>query len=90
MNIKFAAAFALTVVAASVWSGTVFLYPIGGGTQSASLIDEVVKVKAKGVGADKAEAPKDAYRDAVETAVGREVQPNVRSIVVEQIQWFPA
>ncbi len=55
MNIKFAAAFALTVVAASVWSGTVFLYPIGGGTQSASSIDEVVKVKAKGVGADKAE-----------------------------------
>jgi len=31
---------------------------------------EVVKVKGRGVGADKAEALKDAYRDAVERAVG--------------------
>ena len=70
MNIKFAVAFALTVVAASVWSGTISLSPIGGDTQSASSADEVVKVKAKGVGADKTEALKDAYRDAVERAVG--------------------
>ena len=31
---------------------------------------EVVKVKGRGVGADKTEALKDAYRDAVERAVG--------------------
>jgi len=31
---------------------------------------EIVKVKGRGVGADKAEALKDAYRDAVERAVG--------------------
>ena len=31
---------------------------------------EIVKVKGQGVGADKAEALKDAYRDAVERAVG--------------------
>ena len=31
---------------------------------------EIVKVRGKGVGADKAEALKDAYRDAVERAVG--------------------
>ena len=31
---------------------------------------EIVKVKGRGVGADKAEAVKDAYRDAVERAVG--------------------
>lgn len=70
MNIKFAVVFALAVVAASVWSGTISLSPIGGDTQSASSADEVVKVKAKGVGADKTEALKDAYRDAVERAVG--------------------
>lgn len=70
MNIKFTVAFALAVVAASVWSGTISLSPIGGDTQSASSADEVVKVKAKGVGADKTEALKDAYRDAVERAVG--------------------
>lgn len=70
MNIKFIVAFALAVVAASVWSGTISLSPIGGDTQSASSADEVVKVKAKGVGADKTEALKDAYRDAVERAVG--------------------
>ena len=31
---------------------------------------EIVKVKGRGVGTDKAEALKDAYRDAVERAVG--------------------
>ncbi|MCR4664164.1 MAG: hypothetical protein K5660_02220 [Paludibacteraceae bacterium] len=31
---------------------------------------EIVKVMGRGVGADKAEALKDAYRDAVERAVG--------------------
>ena len=31
---------------------------------------EIVKVKGRGIGADKAEALKDAYRDAVERAVG--------------------
>ena len=31
---------------------------------------EIVKVKGRGVGADKTEALKDAYRDAVERAVG--------------------
>ena len=31
---------------------------------------EIVKVRGKGVGADKAEALKDAYRGAVERAVG--------------------
>jgi len=31
---------------------------------------EIVKVRGRGVGADKTEALKDAYRDAVERAVG--------------------
>ena len=31
---------------------------------------EIVKVKGRGVGTDKTEALKDAYRDAVERAVG--------------------
>ena len=48
---------------------TVSLSPLGGSGASATA-DDTVKVQGRGVGTTKAEALKDAYRDAVERAIG--------------------
>ena len=67
---------AVAVVGAGAFAqGTVSLSPLGvaGNAEqqpAASDADDTVKVKGRGVGATKVEALKDAYRDAVEQAVG--------------------
>lgn len=66
---------AIVAIAVStlVWGETIALSPIGGATTSASesaSVSDVVKVRGKGVGTTRDEALKDAYRDAVERAVG--------------------
>ena len=48
---------------------TVSLAPLGGRGASATA-DDTVKVQGRGVGATKEEALKDAYRDAIERAIG--------------------
>ena len=70
-----------TIVAVAVLLAAVFAFARPGrsrsvatetkGSSLCSTADaEIVKVKGRGVGADRAEALKDAYRDAVERAVG--------------------
>lgn len=65
------AALAASAVVGVAHGKTVSLSPLGGSGASA-MADEgdTVKVKGRGVGATKADALKDAYRDAVERAVG--------------------
>ena len=48
---------------------TVSLSPLGG-TGASATADDTVKVQGRGVGTTKAEALKDAYRDAIERAIG--------------------
>ena len=48
---------------------TVSLSPLGGSGASAT-VDDTVKVQGRGVGTTKEEALKDAYRDAIERAIG--------------------
>ena len=51
--------------------GTASIVPIGAGsTETAAAATDTVKVQGKGSGITRAEALKDAYRDAVERAVG--------------------
>ncbi|MCQ2390405.1 MAG: hypothetical protein MJ240_03175 [Kiritimatiellae bacterium] len=60
---------ALSLTVTPVIADTFSLAPVGGGAAAGAEVD-LVKVRGKGVGATKAEALKDAYRDAVERAVG--------------------
>ena len=58
-------------VAVAVMLAATFAFARTGGSRTVATDDtEVVKVKGRGVGTDKTEALKDAYRDAVERAVG--------------------
>lgn len=70
VKIKLLAIFGSMLCTASLLGESFSLAPIGGGEKPALRANDVVKVKGKGVGANKAEALKDAYRDAVERAVG--------------------
>lgn len=65
----------IAVIAVSMLAGgeTIPLSPIGGAAgpaQDSSAVSDVVKVRGKGIGTTRDEALKDAYRDAVERAVG--------------------
>ena len=65
------AALAASAVIGAAYGKTVSLSPLGGGGAAVSADEgDTVKVKGRGVGTTEAEALKDAYRDAVERAVG--------------------
>lgn len=70
MNFRVVAAFGLSI--ASVWASaeTISLAPVGGDAKTEVSSADVVKVRGKGIGTTRDEALKDAYRDAVERAVG--------------------
>ena len=70
VKIKLLAIFGSMLCTASLLGESFSLAPIGGGEKPANSANDVVKVRGKGVGANKTEALKDAYRDAVERAVG--------------------
>lgn len=83
----------LAVLAVGVAMGAprvVSLSPLGGGTTSAPADEgETVKVQGRGVGLTKEAALKDAYRDAIERAVGlyvdAETAANNDQIVKDQV-----
>lgn len=65
------AALAASAVIGAAYGKTVRLSPLGGiGAAVSADEGDIVKVKGRGVGTTRAEALKDAYRDAVERAVG--------------------
>ena len=70
VKIKLLAIFGSMLCTASLLGESFSLAPIGGGEKPALRANDVVKVRGKGVGANKTEALKGAYRDAVERAVG--------------------
>ena len=69
VKIELLAIFGSMLCAASLFGESFSLAPIGGGEKPANCANDIVKVRGKGVGANKTEALKDAYRDAVERAV---------------------
>lgn len=70
VKMKLLAIFGSLLCAASLLGESFSLAPVGEGEKPALRANDVVKVRGKGMGANKTEALKDAYRDAVERAVG--------------------
>lgn len=72
------AALAASAVIGVAHGKTVSLSPLGGSGAAVSADEgDIVKVKGRGVGTTRAEALKDAYRDAVERAVGLYVDADI-------------